>query len=90
MEKTAYSHSVSEGGWLRPRTAVVAYLGLDGDVQRGSRWLSTKRSWAEGARKMQEGIGGGHLNDSIWGKGKCRSREALGGWRKMSMCGGAR
>ena len=70
MEKTAYSHSVSEGEWLRPLTAVVAYLGLDGDVQRGSRWLSTKRSWAERARKMQEGIGGGHLNDSNLGQGE--------------------
>ena len=68
MEKTAYSQRV-RGNCLRPRTAVVAYLGLDGDVQRGSRWLSTEWSWAEGAREMQEGVGGGHYNDGVVGGG---------------------
>lgn len=36
----------------------VAYLGLDGDVQRGRRGLSAQWSRAEGAREMEEGTVG--------------------------------
>jgi hypothetical protein len=41
---------------MQPLTAVVAYLGLDSDVQRGSRWLSADGSWAERAREVEERV----------------------------------
>jgi hypothetical protein len=68
MEKTAYSSSVREWS-MQPLTAVVAYLGLDGDVQRGSRGLSADGSWAERAREMEEGVMVGHIEGlaAFWG-----------------------
>jgi hypothetical protein len=44
----------------QPLTAVVAYLGLDGDVQRGSRRLGAHGGRAERAREMEEGVVLGH------------------------------
>ena len=44
----------------QPLTAVVAYLGLDGDVQRGSRRLGAHGGRAEWAREMEEGVILGH------------------------------
>jgi hypothetical protein len=54
---------------MKPLTAVVAYLGLDCDIQRGSRWLSADGSWAERARQMEERVGVGHdeRGTAFWG-----------------------
>lgn len=49
---------------------MVAYLGLDGDVERGSRRLRTQRRWAERAREMQEGV--------VFGHGACVERRRWG------------
>jgi hypothetical protein len=54
---------------MQPLTAVVAYLGLDGDVQRGSRGLSADGGRAERAREMEEGVMVGHIEGlaAFWG-----------------------
>ena len=51
---------MSESRAGKPLTAVVAYLGLDGDVQRGSRRLGAHGGRAEWAREMEEGVILGH------------------------------
>lgn len=43
-----------------PARAAGAYLGLDGDVERGSRGLRADGGGAQWAREMQEGVGFGH------------------------------
>ena len=58
---------------MQPLTAVVAYLGLDSDVQRGSRWLSADGGWAERARQMEEVVVLGHDEGrtAFWGDAVC-------------------
>jgi hypothetical protein len=53
-------------------TGLVAYLGLDSDVQRGSRWLMADGRWAERARQVEERVVLGHCSDRCWdGAAEC-------------------
>lgn len=92
MEKTACSQRVRERSW-QPLTAVVAYLGLDGDVQRGSRWLGTQRRRAEGTREMEERVVLSHDSDCGLGggdRGRSRGVETLAAIKDDNVVGGAR
>jgi hypothetical protein len=60
---------------------ICAYLGLYGDVQRGSRWLSADGSWTERTRKMEKGLGVGHGGGLPFG-GATVVGEAAGGRRR--------